>query len=157
MNVANLFNPAQSLLCGNRIYCAVPKKSIYSWNFHRRISWPSLQFFCPRELLMMFILHTLCKHLEAYHMPIQTDFDTDFSAAVITIKPYIYMWNFFFLGHQRVIWFIHSLITRQQRVSVTFSGSVTTCTGLSQRMCFIPPSLFILYTNIYRSILWLLG
>lgn len=157
MNMANLLNPAQSLLCGNRIYCAVPKKSIYSWNFHRRMSWPSLSFFGPRELLMMFILHTLCKHLEACHMPIQTDFDTDFSAAVITIKPCIYLHVRLLFPRPSTCHMVHSLSDYQATESLSLFLVPLQRARAYHKNCVLSLLLFILYTNIYRSILWLLG
>lgn len=151
MNVANLFNSAQSLLCGNRVYYAVPKKSA-TVTFTEKYLDPVCSFLdresCWWCLSFTRYVNTLRHTTCPYKLIL-----TLISLPLLSPSNHIYLHVRLLFPRPSTCHMVHSLSDYQATESVChFFSFRYNVHGLITK-----DSLFILYTNIYRSILWLLG
>ena len=101
------------------------------------------------------LLNLLFKHLEGNKTHVKLTF-IDFSSAFNTIQPHILatrLIEHFQLSQNLVGWILDFLTDRTQRVKVNgiLSESLCSSTG-SPQGCVLSPLLFILYTNMCRSV-----
>ena len=101
----------------------------------------------------IFIFNTLYKHLDKPNAHARLLFG-DFSSAFNYTQPCLLIKRLisdFKLSHQLVLLILDLLTNRQQRVFVNGCLSDIVVTNTGSQVCVLPPLLYILYTDSYRS------